>query len=500
MNILLVLPIITPFIAAILNILAWRRVPLQRLITLSGTFLHFMFALLLFAIVYQEGIQVEQIGGWSAPFGITVVADMLTAIMLLITGFMGFMVAIYSLGNIDAEREAYGYYPLFCILLMGVSGAFTTGDLFNMYVWFEVLLISSFVLMVLGGEPRQLAGGIQYMTLNLVSSTILLSAIGMVYATTGTLNMADIAGQIGEVQQAGIVRAMSLMFLIAFGIKAALFPLFFWLPISYHTPPAPVTAIFAALLTKVGVYAILRVYTLIFVDDLELLKTILLVVGGATMVGGVFGAVVQYNFRRLLSFHIISQIGYMIMGIAIYTPLGIAGAIYFMIHNIIAKSNLFLISGIVYKLRGTYDLHELGALYRKYPILGVLFLIPALSLAGIPPLSGFWGKFILVKGALDTENYVITFVALFVSVWTLYSMIKIWMEAFLKDTPQPVEDNQNIWDRSFLAMMLPVVILALVTILLGVALQPVYDVMIHSAEQLLNRQEYITAVLGEKAP
>ncbi|NDJ84501.1 MAG: Na+/H+ antiporter subunit D [Chloroflexi bacterium] len=504
MNWLLVAPIGIPFATAILCVFAGQKAGIQRIFTVISTAAMLGVSIALVAVVDQDGIQVVQIGNWEAPAGITVVADLFSAIMVIMTGLMGFVVAVYSLASMDPARERFGYYPLFNTLLMGVNGAFLTGDMFNLYVWFEVLLISSFVLLALGGERNQLAGAIQYVTLNLIASAIFLAAVGILYSVTGTLNMADVAVRLADVRQPSIPTVLAMMFLVAFGIKAAIFPLFFWLPASYHTPPVAVTAIFAALLTKVGIYALIRVFTLIFVLDVDFTHTLILIIAGFTMVTGVFGAAAEFEFRRILSFHIISQIGYMLMGLGILTQLALAGTIYFIVHNIVAKTNLFLISGVVYKLQGVYNLKKLGGLYAIYPLLGVLFLVPALALAGIPPLSGFWGKFILVKGGLEAEEYTIIAVSLFVSVWTLYSMMKIWAEAFLKDPPSVPEATdepqmRNLWSTPYVLMMAPIVILAAITIGIGVAIEPVFDIMEAAAEQLITPQEYIEAVLGAES-
>ena len=510
MNLLLVFPIIIPFITAIVCLFLWNQVPLQRLLTVIGTFLLMMSGIFLLRSVNVDGIQATQIGDWDAPVGITLVADLFSAIMVTITGIMGFAVAVYSLGSIDNPRERHGYYPLYNVLLMGVCGAFLTGDMFNLYVWFEVLLISSFVLLALGGEGKQLSGAIQYMTLNLLSSALFLAAVGMLYSVVGTLNMADLARQVPSIKQPGIVTAIAMMLLIAFGIKAAIFPFFFWLPASYHTPPISVTAIFAALLTKVGIYALVRVFTLIFIEDMTLTHTVILVLSGFTMVSGVLGAAAEFEFRRVLSFHIISQIGYMLMGLGIFSSTAIAGVIFFLIHNILAKTNLFLISGIAYRLGGTYDLKKSGGLYKAYPVLSILFLIPALALAGVPPLSGFWAKLILVRGGLEAREYLIIGVSLFVSLWTLYSMMKLWAETFLKD-PQNLPENAlsesddlsitvqervNLWQPSMLYLLIPVIGLAALTVLMGVAANPVYSIMQDAANQLMNPSEYIRTVLG----
>lgn len=499
MDLLLVLPIVIPFGTAILCLLLWDRVAWQQRFTLGGMAALLGTGIVLLVTVSEDGVQAIQMGGWPAPFGITLVADLFSAIMVLITGLMGFLVILYSLSSMDRPRERFGYYPLFSIMLMGVCGAFLTGDIFNLYVWFEVLLISSFVLLALGGESAQLASSIQYVTINLLSSAIFLLAAGMLYAITGTLNMADLHQQIPLVQQQGIVLALAMMLLVAFGIKAAIFPLFFWLPVSYHTPPISVSAIFAALLTKVGVYALIRVFTLIFVQGMDGVHHLILVIAALTMLTGVFGAVAQYDLRSLLAFHIVSQIGYMLMGLGLFSSLALAGAIYFMIHNIVAKTNLFLISGVVNRLKHTYDLKKLGGLYRTQPVLGMLFLVPALSLAGLPPLSGFWGKFMLVRAGLEARDYLIVAAALFVSLWTLYSMIKIWNEAFLKEQPEGAAEpdaEPDAAERSIWFMIVPVVALAAITIALGLAAEPVFTLMQRAADQLLDPTEYLAAVLG----
>jgi multicomponent Na+:H+ antiporter subunit D len=500
MNILLTLPILIPLITAILCLLVLRWRWVQRWLSVLGSTALLGAALVLLASVWQRGIQATQIGNWPAPFGITLVADMFSAIMVVLAGLMGLSIAVYSLASMDVHREAFGYYPLYHILLMGVCGAFLTGDMFNLFVWFEVMLIASFVLVALGGERAQLEGAVKYVTLNLMSSALFLSAVGVLYGMAGTLNMADLARQLKETTQPGLVTTLSMLLLVSFGIKAAVFPLFFWLPASYHTPPVAVTAIFAGLLTKVGVYALIRVFTLLFVQDVAFTHTLILLIAGLTMVTGVLGAVAQSEVRRLLSFHIVSQIGYMILGLGLFTPLALAGSVFYIAHNILAKTNLFLVSGVVYRLRGSYQLGKLGGLYRAYPLLGVLFLIPALSLAGIPPLSGFWGKLSLVKAALDTEQYILAATALGVGILTLFSMTKIWAEAFWKDpgdgeTEVQAQDGRAESGGSLRVLLLPIGVLAALTVLMGLACEPILVLTMRAAEELLNPAVYIQTVL-----
>lgn len=493
MNILVVLPIIIPFTTGIILILAWNNRSFQRIFSVIGAAALLITGFVLLSNVWRYGIQVVQMGSWPAPFGISLVADLLSSIMVILGGLMGLSVAVYSLTSMDEERESFGYYPLLHILLMGISGSFLTGDLFNLYVWFEVMLMSSFVLLALGGERSQLEGGIKYVTLNLISSAIFLAAVGTIYALLGTVNMADLAVQARQSDQAGLIQGLAMMFLIAFGIKAAIFPLFFWLPSSYHTPPVAVSAIFAGLLTKVGVYTLIRVFTLIFVLDVGYTHNLIVILAGFTMVSGVLGAATQNEFRRILSFHIISQIGYMIMGLGLYTPLALAGSVFYITHHIVVKTNLFLVSGVVHRLRGSYQLKKLGGVYRVYPMLGVLFLIPAFSLAGVPPLSGFWAKFALIRAGVETQSYGVVAAALIVSLLTLFSMTKIWAEVFWKTNPNP-EPAEDAPLTSLTYMIIPVITLALITVIIGLFAQPFFVVATRAAEQLLNPAEYINAV------
>lgn len=493
------LPILIPLLTGALCVMFWRYNAIQRALSLAGSLALLATSIWLIVSVYNDGHVVMYMGNWEAPFGITLVADMLSAIMVVLTGMMAVAIAIYSLSSASPSHERFGYYPLMHLLLAGVAGSFLTGDIFNLYVWFEVMLVASFALLILGGERAQMEGAVKYVTLNLLSSAIFLSAIGLLYGLVGTLNMADIAVKLGEAENAGLIDVIAVMFLIAFGIKAAAFPLFFWLPASYHTGPVAVSALFAGLLTKVGVYALFRVFTLIFNQNVEFTHEILLWMAGFTMLTGVLGAAAQFEFRRILSFHIVSQIGYMILGLALFTPLALIGGVFYIMHHIIVKTNLFLISGITHRLLGTYDLKKLGGIYKSRPFLSILFLIPALSLAGIPPLSGFFAKFIIIRAGVEANAWVITGIALLVGLLTLYSMIKIWAEVFWKKLPKGLDDTpltEGKTSASTVVLYIPVVLLAVCTLVIGLNGQPIYEFAEYSAAQLLNPQGYIDAVLG----
>jgi len=529
MNLLLVLPLLIPLTAAAVSLTAGRTRRYQRWLAVAGTGALLAAGLVLLAVLWHSGrVAVTRIGAWPAPYGITLVADLFSAIMVVLAGLMGLAVAVYSLASIDRRREAFGYYPLLHILLMGVCGAFLTGDLFNLYVWFEVMLMASFVLLALGGEPAQLRGAIKYVSLNLLASAIFLAAVGLLYGMVGTLNLADLAWKLNsDRMHPGVATTLAMLFLIAFGIKAAVFPLFFWLPASYHTPPVAVSAVFAGLLTKVGVYALVRVFSLLFVQETSYTHALIVVVSGLTMVTGVLGAAAQSEFRRILSFHIISQIGYMTLGLGLFglvaapaaKALALAGSVFYITHHIIVKTNLFLISGVSERLCGTFELKGSGGLYQRYPWVAILFLVPALSLAGVPPLSGFFAKLALVRAGLEAEQYVIVAVALAVGLLTLFSMTKIWAEVFWKPRPgasvaEAGDDAPQIESRGTTSaaatsksktatgwvqplMLWPIGALAAVTVAIGLAAEPLFALALRAAEQLLDRQGYIRAVLGD---
>jgi len=498
---LITAPIVIPVATAVAAFLASRSRLARRWISLAGAtaLLAAGIALLVAVLDVPTGIVAAQMGGWPAPFGITLVADGLSAIMVVITGITGLAVAVYALADIDRREEHYGFHPLFHMLLAGVCGAFVTGDLFNLYVWFEVMLIASFALMVLGSRRAQLDGAVKYVALNLLATTLFLGAIGLLYGMTGTLNMADLHLRVQEVENQGLVTAVAIMFMIAFGIKSAVFPLFFWLPASYHTPSVAVSAIFSGLLTKVGVYALFRVFTLIFTGDVGYTHTLLLIVAGATMVTGVLGAAAQNEIRRILSFHIVSQIGYMIMGLALYTPLALVGGVFYLVHHIIVKANLFLVGGVANRLTGSFELKKIGGLYKASPLLALLFAIPAFSLAGFPPLSGFWAKLLLIQAGLEAESYLIVAAALAVGLLTIYSMTKIWAEAFWKPHPDGVVPGTGtlaLRRIDWILLVAPIAGLAALTVVIGLWAEPFLAVATRAAEQLLDPQAYVTAVLG----
>jgi multicomponent Na+:H+ antiporter subunit D len=497
MSWLLATPLFLPFLTAVAAFLM-RNGPVGRWISVIGNVIFTILSFLLMGAVLRDGVVATQMGGWDAPFGITLVADYLGAVMVVITAITALAVSVFALSDIDKEKERLGYHALFNVLIGGVCGAFLTGDLFNLYVWFEVMLIASFGLLVLGGSKEQIDGGVKYVTLNLISTILFLSGIGLLYGLTGTLNLADLAMVVPEIENQGLVTVIAMMFMVAFGVKAAVFPLFFWLPAAYHTPAFSVSAVFAGLLTKVGVYALIRMFTLVFDGDVGFTHEVLLWVAGLTMLTGVLGAAAQNDIRKILSFHIVSQIGYMIMGLALLTPLAVAGAVFYLVHHIIVKANLFLIAGVAERVAGSTDLDRIGGLYKSAPLLAVLFLIPAFSLAGFPPLSGFWAKYVLVLAALETQAWIIAGVALLVGLLTIYSMTKIWAAAFWKPHPDGIDPSLGqLSPATRIHLLLPVAALAGLTLVIGFFPEPFVTFAERAAAQLLDPSAYIAAVLGD---
>ncbi|MFV0245951.1 MAG: Na+/H+ antiporter subunit D [Qingshengfaniella sp.] len=494
MSWLLTLPLLVPVVTAILCYF-FRRSRLGAWISVLGSGVGLIAALALFAQIRTLGVAATQIGGWPAPFGITLVADLLSAGLALVTAFLGLCVAIYALAEIDPDLEELGYHSLYQVLIFGVTGAFLTGDLFNLYVWFEVMLIASFGLLILGGRPEQIDGAVKYVTLNLISTTLFLAGIGLLYALTGTLNMADLRAAVAASDRPAAIEAVAMFFLVAFGVKAAVFPVFSWLPASYHTPAHTVSAIFAALLTKVGVYSLFRTFTLIFPGFGGFTETVLLWVAGLTMIVGALGALAQTEARRVLSFQIVSSIGFLLLGLGLNSPLAMAGAILYLIHNMLVKANLFLCAGVIERLAGSTKLARAGGLYNHAPLFSALFLIAAFSLGGFPPLSGFWGKFLLVKAGMDLQAWVITTTVLIAGLLTIFSMMRLWAMMFWTPHPDGTEPGWGDTPEKRAPMLIPIAVLGAASLVIGLVPGPFIAFSQEAAEQLLSPTAYIAEVL-----
>ncbi|MDX1619654.1 MAG: Na+/H+ antiporter subunit D [Nitriliruptorales bacterium] len=486
-----------PLAGAAVSMALNRRSVAQRTLGLAVLTTTLVLSCWILAEVAGGQVITARMGGWAPDLGIVLVADPLAALMLVVSALILVVVLAYAIGSPGTRDQAPFFHPVYLTLSAGVYASFLTGDLFNLFVAFEVMLASSYVLITLGGTRDQVRHGMTYVVISLLASTLFITAVGLLYAATGTVNLAELAGALDTIDPT-IRTALGLFLLIVFGIKAAIFPLFQWLPDSYPTAPSPVTAVFAGILTKVGVYAILRTQTLLFPTGGSA-STVLLVLAGFTMAVGVLGAIAQDDVKRILSFHIISQIGYMIFGIGLFSLAGVAGAVLYIIHHIIVKTTLFLVAGIIEHATGTGQLRRLGGLLHIAPLYGVLFLLPALSLGGIPPLSGFVAKLSLVQAGFAADQWLIVAVSLAVGLLTLFSMTKIWNGVFWgePEEPSPVETEHGVQRlRVSPAMVWSTAALAAASLVVAVAAGPLFEVSERAASVLLERAPYIEAVSG----
>lgn len=499
---LILYPILINMFGAILSLCLYQYHRAQKYAALLINICFFILSILLAKQVNDHGIQVINIGQWAAPFGISFVADRFASMMVIVVSFISICCSLYlfgyPFGGTQNNRD-FKFFTTFCHLMMtGVSGAFLTGDLFNLFVMFEILLLASFVLMIMGNRRTQLEGGLKYITINLISSTFFLVGIGLFYGKVGALNIAEVAYRLQEGDQGTGALITGILFIISFAIKAALFPFNFWLPASYHQSHPLTTALFASLLTKVGVYAILRLFPLIFITEKEVFQTLLIVLTALTMIVGACGAISDMNSRRIFSFQIIAQIGYMVLGIALFTPFSIAATVFCFIHHILTKAALFISSGHLILHFGHDDLRKMGGLYKINPWMSFVFLIPALSLAGIPPFSGFFSKFFIFKATYLEENWIMLAIGIFVAILTIYSMFKIWIEAYWKTRTPEIELENPMRPDVPIGPKLSSALLALSLLAVGVFAGPLFEYSTKAAEELINPSLYIEAVLGAR--
>ncbi|WP_201294679.1 MULTISPECIES: Na+/H+ antiporter subunit D [unclassified Nocardiopsis] len=440
---LIPLPVVLPLFAAGVKLAMGIRWPrLQQALSVIALALVLVIGFALMLGAHAHGPQVVQVGGWEAPIGITLVADRLSALMVTVSAAITLAVLVYSIGQGMAGKAEVAplsvYQPTYLILVAGVSNAFLAGDLFNLYVGFEILLTASYVLLTLGGTQARMRAGATYVVVSLVSSVLFLIAIALVFGAAGTVNMAQLGERLPELSTE-LKATLQIVLLFAFGIKAAVFPLAAWLPDSYPTAPAPVTAVFAGLLTKVGVYAIIRTQTLLFPG--EQLNGLLMWVALATMIMGILGAVAQTDIKRLLSFTLISHIGYMVFGVALGSEQGMTGAVFYVAHHITVQTTLFLVTGLIERRGGSTSLDQLGGLGRIAPVLAVLFFVPAMSLGGIPPLSGFLGKVGLLQAGVAAGTplaYTLVGASVLTSLLTLYVIARVWSYAFWRSPSEGI--------------------------------------------------------------
>jgi multicomponent Na+:H+ antiporter subunit D len=530
------LPVAMPLLGTALTLVLIRFPVAQRVVSLTVLVATLAVAGALLVSTTVDGTLVVAVGGWPAPLGIVLVADQLAALLLVVSAAVTLGVLVYSIGQgiADGDRTAPVaiYHPTYLILTAGVTNAFLAGDLFNLYVGFEMLLAASYVLITLGATAGRIRDGTTYAVVSLLASFIFLVAIGLVYAATGTLNLAQLAGRLDALPD-HVRLLLQGMLLLAFGIKAAVFPLSAWLPDSYPTAIAPVTAVFAGLLTKVGVYAIIRTETLLFPGGRG--ADVLMIAALLTMIVGILGAVAQPDIKRLLSFTLVSHIGFMLFGIGLGSAAGLAGAIFYVVHHIVIQTTLFLTAGLIERRQGTTNVDHLGGLARLAPLLAALFGIPALNLAGIPPFSGFLGKLgLLQAGAASGTGlaWLLVAASVLTSLLTLYALARVWNLAFWRtpraertdptEVPDQAARDQAAPDRAAVAtggaraaasvtavrpvrrtprlMVGATLALVVASSALTLVAGPLFDLTADAATELLDRPAYVRAVFPDGVP
>lgn len=491
MNNSIVLPMIIPLMTGILLVFLRPYLNFQRVVSLVALASTVVVSFLLLEKIQVEGIIRLDFGGWKPPFGILFVADSFSVLLVLTSAIVAMLIVLYSFSSIGKAKENMFFYPFVFFLLAGVNGSFLTGDLFNLFVCFEVMLLASYVLITLGGRKVQLVESITYVAINVLSSWFFLLGIAYLYGAVGTLNMAHLSVRIAEVGQGPLLTLISMVFLIVFSLKAGLL-LYFWLPGSYSAPPTAIAALFGALLTKVGIYALFRTFTLIFYHEPTITHSIIGVMAALTMIGGSIGAIAYQDIRQIVSYNVVIAVGFILIGLAVSNEVAFLGSIYYLVHDIAIKALLFLLAGTMIYLTGKAKIEEMSGLIRNYPTLGWLFFITTLSVAGIPPLSGFIGKLYVGQGAIEAGSYGLLALGFISSIFVLYSLLRIFMNCFWGETIISEDDDVPLKK----SMLFPMVLLGIVTVVLGLGAESIAPYIADAAKTLSNPQIYIDAVLN----
>ncbi|GGA99163.1 Na+/H+ antiporter subunit D [Macrococcus hajekii] len=489
MSNILVLPIVIPAIFAIILIFIGKKPIIKRMVAFFGAILTALSAGYNLFYIMQHGIQFLELGSWPVPYSITLTVDHLAAAFVFTTSLLMIFIILYSYQSITVERERYYYYASVLFMLCGLNGAFSTGDIFNLFVFFEVFLMSSYVLMIIGGTKIQLQESIKYILVNVISSSFFVMAVAMLYSVTGSLNMADISVKLSQLNNHSIITIVAILFIFVFATKAGMFPLYFWMPGAYYAPPIPILTMFGALLTKVGVYALMRTYSLFF--RTETVETILLVLAMLTIISGVIGALAYRDMKKIIIYNIMIAVGVIIAGVSVLTVDGMLGAIYYVFHDILIKAALFMLVGIIIHITGQTAYDRAGGLIKQYPLLGWTFFIAALSLAGIPPLSGFFGKYYIVKALLAEGHVISAVIILLSSLAVLYSVIKIFMHVFWG------EEEIQIQPKPYKKMLIASIIVTLLAVGFGFYADALFPIF-HEAALTLTEPSHYTQILEVK--
>lgn len=494
MSNIIVLPLIVPVITAILLVFLRQNIMIQRILSLCTLGFVIFISVVLLLEVQQQGVMRIDFSGWIPPFGILFVADSFAVLLVFVANIVAAICVVYAFFTIGEHYEKMYFYPFVLLMVAGVNGSFLTGDIFNLFVCFEVMLLASYALISLGGGKVQLREALKYVLINIVASWIFLVALAFLYGTIGTLNMAHISLRVMEAGADPLITTVGLVFLIVFSLKAGLL-LFFWLPGSYSVPPTAIAALFAALLTKVGIYALVRTFTLLFTTNPGVTHTTLGIMAGLTILAGCMGALAGRDVRTIASYNVLIGVGFIVAGLAIGTESALQGVTYYLMHDMVVKAMLFLAVGMMIYVTGETLIDNMSGLIRNYPFFGWLFFIMMCSIAGIPPLSGFLGKVLIGQGAIEGGNFVLLGLGFLSSLIVLYSLLRIFLSSFFGETILSIEDEKPLPKR----MVLPLTLLSVCTIALGIGAESMAPYVKDAAETLHTPSIYIDAVLnGEK--
>lgn len=491
MNNIIAFPMIIPLLIGIILVLFRPQLKWQRYASLITMLINAAVSFVILRKIQLEGILRLDFGGWEPPFGILFVADSFATLLVITTNIITAICLLYAFVSIDKSKERLFFYPFVLLMVAGVNGSFLTGDLFNLFVCFEVMLLASYALISLGGGKVQLRESFKYVAINVLSSWFFLVAIAYLYGAVGTLNMAHLSVRIAEVSQGPLLTVIAIVFLLVFSLKAGLL-LYYWLPGSYSVPMTAVAALFGALLTKVGIYALFRVFTLLFYHDPSTTHTLIGIMAAITLIGGSLGAIAYNDIRQIIAYNVVIAVGFILVGLAVATEAAFEGAIYYLIHDMVIKALLFLLGGTIIALTRTANIKRMSGLIRNYPLLGWLFFITMLSLAGVPPFSGFIGKILVGQGAIETQSYILLALAFISSIFVLYSLLRIFMNSFWGETIISKEDELPLKT----SWLVPSIILAGGTLILGLGVELIAPYVTEAAKTLANPQIYIDAVLN----